>query len=182
MNTTALRQQSPTLLDSVKRLGKEMREQVMPIIARIPAYGRLIYALVTHRELTAKQKAPILLALGYNALPLNLVPGFIPVLGELDDLLVLFWAIKRTLAVLSPEQASAMLSKVHVTPEQMESDEAIIRQALFVMPARGAKAVGRGALKVVTAGITAGTFVSYLAYFAAKGELGRRRNNRPYRN
>jgi uncharacterized membrane protein YkvA (DUF1232 family) len=48
-------------------------------------------------------KGAILLALGYVLSPIDLIPDFIPILGYLDDLLIVPLLITLSIALLSPE-------------------------------------------------------------------------------
>ncbi|MGI8876468.1 MAG: YkvA family protein [Egibacteraceae bacterium] len=58
----------------------------------------LVRDLVTDPRVPQRAKwTPAGLALAYIASPIDLVPDVIPVLGRLDDLLVLTWAFRRLL-------------------------------------------------------------------------------------
>ena len=60
-----------------------------------------VYRLVMRHPLTPRSSRIILgIAIAYAASPIDLIPDFIPVLGHLDDLLILpllVWAATRTI-------------------------------------------------------------------------------------
>jgi uncharacterized membrane protein YkvA (DUF1232 family) len=76
---------------------------VLPIGARdMLQLGRDVILLL--RDLAADPRvgpgsrfSPASVALAYLASPIDLVPDWIPVLGQLDDLLVVGWAVRRLL-------------------------------------------------------------------------------------
>jgi len=166
---------TPSLPETVNRLGRDLRRDVLPILGRIPAYGRLIYALATDNTLPNSAKSALFLALGYQVSPVDLIPGFIPVIGQLDDVLVMLWGIRRTLDQLAPERAAEHLTKVKVSREQIDADAATVRRALESMVASGARAAGRGITTLLRVGVTAGVYLGYLGYYTLMGAANRRR-------
>jgi uncharacterized membrane protein YkvA (DUF1232 family) len=161
-------EQSPALEGALASLGRRMREHVVPIIRRLPSYGRLVYGLVTDPHITAGQRTALLVAVGYQISPVDLIPGFIPVIGQLDDLLVMLWAIRRTLDALPTERREAILAAANLTNAQVEADMGIVRSALHEVFAGSARAAGRG-VRTAVKGIVAGAvFLGCFAYFAVK--------------
>lgn len=158
------------LADIVNRMNEALRRQVVPVLGRVPAYGRLIYALTTNGGLSAADKRTLFLALGYQFSPVDLIPGFIPVIGALDDLLVMFWGIRTTLEKLPPERGDAILADVGLTREQIEADTEVIRTALRTLVARPAIAAGKGLWAAMKSTVIAGAYVGYLAYYLVKGK------------
>jgi uncharacterized membrane protein YkvA (DUF1232 family) len=61
----------------------------------IPAYVRLVVGLLFDSRVAAVDKALVAGAIAYIVSPIDLVPKFIPVIGELDDLFVLTLALQR---------------------------------------------------------------------------------------
>src|SRR6478672_8275399 len=60
----------------------------MPIAARAPLYARLLWSLIKDDRTPAARKVLLGGALGYIVLGRDIVPDWIPVLGQLDDLVV----------------------------------------------------------------------------------------------
>ena len=61
-------------------------------------------------------------AAGYLASPVDLVPGVIPVLGQLDDLAVALAAIRFAMSGLSPERRRLHLEAVGLADEELTAD------------------------------------------------------------
>jgi len=66
---------------------------------QMPTYARLIWALARDPRVPPGQKAVLAGIAAYLVFPLDIIPDFIPVIGELDDLAVLLlgldWFIRN---------------------------------------------------------------------------------------
>lgn len=60
----------------------------------LPDLLRVIRRLVADRRVPLRARVRLVLILGYLAVPIDLVPDFIPVLGYADDVLVLAWGLR----------------------------------------------------------------------------------------
>lgn len=65
----------------------------LPLASRAPIYGRLFYELIRDDRTPAGRKAMLAAALGYLVVGRDLVPDDIPVVGGLDDLVVVVLAV-----------------------------------------------------------------------------------------
>src|SRR5256885_11591847 len=65
----------------------------LPIAGRAPLYARLMWALLVDARTPAARKALLAGAVGYVLLGRDIVPDEIPVLGSLDDLVVVALAL-----------------------------------------------------------------------------------------
>jgi uncharacterized membrane protein YkvA (DUF1232 family) len=72
-------------------------------IKQLPHYGRLVFGLLTDARVSVLDKAIVGAAVAYVLSPINLIPEFIPVIGELDDLFVLVLATQHLVANADPE-------------------------------------------------------------------------------
>ncbi|HEX2142061.1 MAG TPA: YkvA family protein, partial [Candidatus Limnocylindria bacterium] len=59
--------------------------QLGALVRRLPAYARLAWGLSRDQRLSGGRRAAVLGAAAYLASPIDLVPGLIPVAGQLDD-------------------------------------------------------------------------------------------------
>ncbi len=71
-------------------------------------FGRI---LLGDPQVGVLPKATLLLLVGYLAMPFDLIPDFIPVLGQLDDFFVAFAAISLLLLMVPRERFTAALTQ-----------------------------------------------------------------------
>jgi len=74
------------------------KRTVMYYIKQLPAYLRLLGGLLTDRRVNAIDKLLVAGAMAYVALPIDLIPDFIPFMGEVDDVFLLVIALQRLVA------------------------------------------------------------------------------------
>ena len=98
------------------------RDRVAAMVRRMPAYLRLSWRLGKDPLLSKARRAAVVGAAGYLASPIDLVPGVIPVLGQLDDLAVALAAIRIALAGLSPERRAVHLEAVGLGDQDLTDD------------------------------------------------------------
>ena len=106
------------------------------LVGRIPAYTKLAYHLYRDPRVPARAKLRLSAALAYNLSPVDLVPGFIPLVGQLDDLIVMLYGIRGALATMPPGLAARHLSGVGLNGEEVQDDLAKAK-ILFGEMARG---------------------------------------------
>ena len=68
---------------------------VRKAITAVPNMIKLGWRLMTDPRVPVKHRAMMAAALGYAASPIDLIPDFIPFLGQADDLLVLALALNH---------------------------------------------------------------------------------------
>lgn len=98
------------------------REAFGALIRRIPAYGRLAWRLGRDPLVSRARRAAVIGAAGYLASPIDLVPGLIPVLGQLDDIAVVLAALRLALNGLDPARRQAHLAAVGLSDMDFATD------------------------------------------------------------
>src|SRR5262245_61406496 len=98
------------------------REEFGALIRRLPRYGRLCLALAGDSRLSRVRRAALLAAAAYVISPIDVIPGIIPVVGQLDDLLVAFAAIRLALDGLKPEWRAEKLAAAGLSQTDLETD------------------------------------------------------------
>ena len=68
-------------------------KEALETIRKMPAYARLIWALARDPRVPTHQKLVLGAVAGYLVFPIDIIPDFIPVLGQLDDLGVLIFGL-----------------------------------------------------------------------------------------
>jgi uncharacterized membrane protein YkvA (DUF1232 family) len=91
-------------------------------VARLPRYLYLAQALARDPAVSARRKSALALGLGYAVLPFDLLPGVIPVVGQLDDLAALLLGIRQALKGLAPDAAAAHFAHAGLAPSALDAD------------------------------------------------------------
>lgn len=114
--------------------------------SRLPAYLKLTWELAREPHLSRYGKGILAVGAAYSVSPIDLVPGIIPVVGQLDDLLVLLYAVRAALNRLPPELQAQYLSRHGLTSEQLLADSAVVQAALKAAAAGAARLAGRATI------------------------------------
>lgn len=113
----------------------------LSMVTRLPAYARLGADLARDPEVPAAAKASLVAAGAYAVSPIDLVPGIIPVAGQMDDLAALLLAIRFAIK-LSPKEVSVPhLERAGLTPQQLDEDIASIKAAALWLARKAAVSV-----------------------------------------
>lgn len=74
------------------------KRTVMHYIRQLPNFLRLLFGLVTDPRVAAVDKLLVLGAIAYIITPVDLIPDWIPFLGEVDDVYLLVIALQRLIS------------------------------------------------------------------------------------
>jgi uncharacterized membrane protein YkvA (DUF1232 family) len=121
----------------------------LPVASRVPSYARLVMALALDSRTPNSHKGLLVGAIGYLLLGRDLVPDDVPVLGGLDDLVVVALAIDLFLDGVPDELLNEKLDDLGINKQAFERDVAQIRR-LTPKPVR--KAIRRIPGVLATAG------------------------------
>ncbi|MBP1706052.1 MAG: hypothetical protein H6Q36_1791 [Chloroflexi bacterium] len=98
------------------------RERFVALIGHLPRYLRLAVGLAGDPRLPRTRRAALLAAAAYLASPIDLIPGIIPVVGQLDDLAVALFALRTALRALDPVTRGQQLAAAGLAPEDLDTD------------------------------------------------------------
>jgi uncharacterized membrane protein YkvA (DUF1232 family) len=111
------------------------KRTVMGYIAELPRFLRLLWGLITDARVSALDKLLLAGAIAYIVAPIDLIPDFIPFLGEVDDVYLLVLALRRLL-----QNAGRTVLLAHWTGDPEELRMFNLRKALmaaaFFLPRR----------------------------------------------
>jgi uncharacterized membrane protein YkvA (DUF1232 family) len=141
------------------------RDEALALIRRIPAYGLLALQLGRDPALARGRRGALIAAAAYLVSPIDAVPGIIPLVGQLDDLIVIIAALRFALAGMTPQQRIQHLEAVGLSEAILVADE----RALLHIGSWTLRAAGDAATRVSRAGLRAGARVTQDV-----GEIGRR--------
>ncbi len=130
-------------------------------LGRLPRYLVLARALAGEPSVPRWRKAALAASIVYLASPIDLVPGLIPVAGQLDDLAAVLLGLRVALGGCSPDARVAHLEAAGLEEDSIGRDLAIVRGAAGWIARRTASAAAslgratvRGAVGVTRLGIS----------------------------
>lgn len=112
-------------------------------IKRLPRYARVAAALVQDPDVPKRSKVALGVGWLYLASPVDLVPGVIPIAGQLDDLYVLLRALRQALHSAPAEVSARHLHRVDLTMAHVEADIKVIEETTVWLIRQGIDRGGR---------------------------------------
>jgi uncharacterized membrane protein YkvA (DUF1232 family) len=92
------------------------------VLERLPRYLRMSLALVSDERVPNSAKVALIAGGAYAISPIDAIPGFIPVAGQLDDLLVVLFSIRGALALCPTDVTTEYLAKFKVADPGIDAD------------------------------------------------------------
>lgn len=136
------------------------RDAWTTLTSHAAGYLRLTVALLRDPAVSKHRRAALLAAAAYFASPIDLIPGIVPVLGQVDDLAIAMLAIRLALNALEPGRRQMHLAAAGLTDEALHEDlVAAGRLAAWTARAgvRTGLRAGRGAIRFTVRGGRAAT-------------------------
>jgi uncharacterized membrane protein YkvA (DUF1232 family) len=91
-------------------------------VTRLPRYLNLAQRLARDSRLPASRKVALAAGIGYVVSPFDLIPGIIPVAGQLDDLAALLLALRHALEGCPEDVAQGHMDGVGLTRTALDAD------------------------------------------------------------
>ncbi len=132
----------PSSTTRAPRTRTEAKRTLLDTIRQIPAYLRLLGGLLLDRRVSTLDKALVAGAIAYVVSPLDLIPDFIPFIGEVDDVFVMMLALQR---LVSHAGHDVLLDHWHGDPDELEDlnlKEVVSAATLFLPGGVRTKLVG----------------------------------------
>ncbi|HWV36703.1 MAG TPA: DUF1232 domain-containing protein, partial [Thermomicrobiales bacterium] len=137
----------PATPESVTPAGGSARsvelQRFWEAVKRLPAYLKLVTAMVRDPEVPNAAKAMLGVGGVYAISPVDLVPGVIPVAGQLDDLYVLLTAIQQAVKRTPSAVAERHLEAAGIRREDIDGDLKSIRDLVRVAVVKTVKFGGK---------------------------------------
>lgn len=122
---------------------EQNKVEILQTIKRLPAYTKLLYHLYRDPAMTKTQKVLLYGTLGYMISPIELVPSIVPVLGQIDDLIIILTVLKKVLQMSDEEKANHLLLEHGLSFEMIDEDIAISKETARRFVAGAGKVLGR---------------------------------------
>jgi uncharacterized membrane protein YkvA (DUF1232 family) len=100
----------------------------LPVASRIPTYARLVTALVLDDRMPAARKALLAGAAGYLVIGRDIIPDSVPILGGVDDLVVVVLAVDLFLDGAPDDLLDEKLDELGIDRASFDRDIAQIRR------------------------------------------------------
>src|SRR6476469_5873348 len=100
----------------------------LPIASRVPMYTRLVTALVMDDRMPMNRKALLAGAAGYLVLGRDLIPDDVPIIGGLDDLVVVILAVELFLDGVPEDLLHEKLGELGIERAEFDRDVAQVRR------------------------------------------------------
>jgi len=99
------------------RTRADAKRTLLDTIRQIPSYLRLLGGLLLDRRVSTLDKALVAAAIAYVISPIDLIPDFIPFLGEVDDVFFMTLALQR---LVSHAGRDVLLDHWHGDPDELD--------------------------------------------------------------
>ena len=111
---------------------------------RLPRYGRLAANMLRDDRVPPEARGALVVGGAYVISPIDLIPGFIPVLGQLDDLLVALLGLRFALAQSPSEVREEHLERAGLRDEDFAEDLRMVRDTTIYLLKAGARRTVHG--------------------------------------
>ncbi len=118
-------------------------ERFWEAVRRLPRYVALGVHLARDERVPRRAKTSVLLGGAYAVSPIDLVPGIIPVAGQLDDLVVLLLTLRRAIRACPAPVAAELLGRAELSAADFDRDLAACRATARWLAAKGLRLGGR---------------------------------------
>jgi uncharacterized membrane protein YkvA (DUF1232 family) len=132
------------------------RERFIALVRRLPAYARLAWRLSRDPRLSRGRRTAVAAAAAYLISPIDLVPGIIPVAGQLDDAAVALLGLRFALRGLPAADREAHLDASGLAAADLDHDLGTVRMGAAWMLRRGGRIglwAGRGLVRAAAHGL-----------------------------
>ncbi len=108
------------------------KRTVIYYMKQLPAYLRLLGGLLTDRRVASMDKLMVAGAIAYIVMPIDIIPDFIPFLGEVDDVFILVMALQRLVSNAGRSVLMAHWSGAAADLADLNLREALAAAAFFL--------------------------------------------------
>jgi uncharacterized membrane protein YkvA (DUF1232 family) len=126
---------SAARLEADERPRTGAKRTVMDTIRQLPSYVRLLFGLLRDRRVATIDKVLVGAAIAYILAPVDLIPDWIPFLGEVDDVFLLVTALQR---LISNAGRTVVMQYWLGDPAELASTNlrSVLTAAAFFLPRR----------------------------------------------
>lgn len=101
--------------------GADLGEAV-ELVKQLPAYARLAWGLIRDERVPAQQKLILGGVAAYLLIPFDIIPDFIPGLGQVDDVAIVLLGLRWFIRAAPEEVVSEHLARIARNEDDMKRD------------------------------------------------------------
>ncbi len=116
---------------------REVLGRFWEAVRRLPKYVKLAANLVRDPMVPLHAKGLLGAATAYTVSPIDLIPGFIPVAGQMDDVAVILLSLRTAIRLCPPDIGQAHLERAGLTTNEFDEDLDATRDAAVWLVTRG---------------------------------------------
>lgn len=106
---------------------ERLLEPMWDVVRRLPSYAKVATAMARDTRVPRAAKAYLAAGGVYLISPIDLIPGIIPVAGQIDDLYVVLTGLQRAIRTSPPAVVEEHFAAVGLRPGIVDEDLAAIR-------------------------------------------------------
>jgi uncharacterized membrane protein YkvA (DUF1232 family) len=107
-------------------VGARNPKELFDLVRKLPTYARLVWALLRDPRVPATRKGLLVLLAGYLVNPIDIIPDFIPVIGQLDDIAVTLLVVDMFIRSAPRDVVDEHLARIARNEDDLRRD---LRQA-----------------------------------------------------
>ncbi|WHH60557.1 YkvA family protein [Petroclostridium sp. X23] len=134
---------------------EKFSDDMIEIIKRLPQYTKLLYKVFRSAGLKRGHRIMLYGAIGYAISPIDLIPGVVPVIGQLDDILVILTVLYKVISSYKEDKFAGLLSECNLTIDIVKNDIRMIKNYVKLMGISTAKIIAHGIKTVAEKGMHA---------------------------
>lgn len=113
-----------------RRLGVADARQAAGLVRKLPTYARLVWNLMRDPRVSLRHKGLLALLAGYIVAPIDLIPDFIPILGQVDDVAVTLLVLDLFIRSAPREVVDDHLARIARNEDTLREDLAQAQRVL----------------------------------------------------
>jgi uncharacterized membrane protein YkvA (DUF1232 family) len=102
--------------------GSRNPKEVFELVRKLPLYVRLVWALLRDTRVPVARKGLLVLLAGYLVNPFDIIPDFIPILGQLDDIAVTLLVLDLFIRSAPKEVVDEHLARISRNEDDLRRD------------------------------------------------------------
>lgn len=104
------------------RLSARNPKEAWELVRKLPTYARLVWGLLRDPRVPLPLKGLLVLLAGYLVTPIDVIPDFIPILGQLDDVAVALIILDRFIQSAPREVVDEHLARIARGEDDLRAD------------------------------------------------------------